>query len=99
MNNQNLRPGRPRRQRRIRFNHKVNYYKPQGIPLRNLKVEKISVEELEALRLKNVKDLNQDECAQKMNISQSTFQRVLSEAYKKISDALISGKAIKIIRN
>ena len=67
--------------------------------MRNLGVKEISVEELEALRLKNVKNLDQNECAQKMNISQSTFQRILSEAYKKISDALVNGKAIKIIRD
>ena len=99
MNKQDLRLGRPRRRRRIRFSHKINYYKPQGIPLRNLEVEEISVEELEVLRLKNVKGLDQNECAQKMNISQSTFQRVLSEAYRKISHALINGKAIKIVRD
>lgn len=99
MNEKNQKLGRPRRRRRIRFNHKVNYYKPQGIPLRNLEVEEISVEELEALRLKNIKDLDQNRCAEKMNISQSTFQRLLSTAYKKVSQALIEGRAIKIIRN
>ena len=63
-----------------------------------MEVEEISVEELEVLRLKNIKNLDQNKCAQKMNISQSTFQRVLSEAYRKISHALIDGKAIRIIR-
>ena len=99
MNKRNLKLGRPCKQRRIRFSHKITYYKPQGIPVRNLEVEEISIEELEALRLKNVKNLDQNECARKMNVSQSTFQRVLSVAYKKISDALINGKAIKITRN
>lgn len=66
--------------------------------MRNLEVEEISIEELEALRLKNIKGLDQNECAQKMNISQSTFQRVLSEAYRKISSALINGKAMKITK-
>ena len=55
-------------------------------------------EELEALRLKNIKDLDQIECAKLMNTSQSTFQRILSSAYKKITEALIEGKAIKIIK-
>ena len=58
----------------------------------------LSAEEVEALRLKNIKDLDQIKCAKKMNTSQSTFQRILSSAYKKISHAIIEGKAIKIIQ-
>ena len=53
---------------------------------------------VEALRLRNIKDLEQEEAAKKMNTSQSTFQRILSSAYKKITEALIEGKAIKIIK-
>lgn len=55
-------------------------------------------EEAEALRLRNIKDLEQEEAAKKMNTSQSTFQRILSSAYKKITKALIEGKAIKIVK-
>ncbi len=58
----------------------------------------LTVEEAEALRLKNVEDLDQKECAEKMNTSQSTFQRILSSAQKKVSVAIIKGKAIKILQ-
>ena len=58
----------------------------------------LTAEEAEALRLRNMKDLDQEEAAQKMNTSQSTFQRILSSAYKKITEALIEGKAIKIVK-
>lgn len=58
----------------------------------------LTIEEVEALRLRNMKDLEQEEAAKKMNTSQSTFQRILSSAYKKITEALIEGKAIKIIK-
>ena len=88
---------RPRLCRRIKFNPKITYFKPQGVPMRHLEVVELTIEEMEALRLKNTQDLNQDECAQKMKTSQSTFQRILSSAYKKTSDALINGKAISII--
>lgn len=57
----------------------------------------LTQEELEALRLKNIEGNNQVDCAKKMKTSQSTFQRILSSAYKKISQALVLGKAIKII--
>jgi len=89
---------RPRLCRRIRFNPNVTYFKPQGVPLRFLEVIELTTEEAEALRLKNIKDLEQEEAAKKMNTSQSTFQRILSSAYKKITEAIIEGKAIKITK-
>jgi len=89
---------RPRLCRRIRFNPNVTYFKPQGVPMRFLEVIELTTEEAEALRLRNIKDLEQEEAAKKMNTSQSTYQRILSSAYKKITEALIEGKAIKIIK-
>ena len=88
---------RPRLSRRISFNPNVTYFKPRGIPMPMLDIVNLTLEETEALRLKNVERLSQDECAEKMNTSQSTFQRILSSAYNKISDAIINGKAIEII--
>jgi predicted DNA-binding protein (UPF0251 family) len=88
---------RPRLCRRIKFNPSITYFKPQGVPMRFLEVIELTSEELEALRLKNIKNLEQTEAAKKMNTSQSTFQRILSSAYKKITKALIEGKAIKIV--
>lgn len=89
---------RPRLCRKIRFNPRVTYFKPRAVPMRILEVVELTKEELEALRLKNAKDLDQIECAKMMQTSQSTFQRILSSAYKKITDALINGKAIQIIK-
>lgn len=67
--------------------------------MRLLDVNTLSLEEVEAIRLKNVENLNQTECADIMKTSQSTFQRILTSAYFKISDALINGKAIEIDNN
>ena len=89
---------RPRLCRRIGFNPNVTYFKPQGVPMRYLEVIELTTEEAEALRLRNIKDLEQEDAAKRMNTSQSTFQRILSSAYKKITEALIEGKAIKIIK-
>ena len=89
---------RPRLCRKIRFNPNVTYFKPQRVPLRFLEITELTLEEIEALRLKNIESLDQVECAKKMKTSQSTLQRILSSAYKKISDALINGKAIKITK-
>ena len=89
---------RPRLYRRIGFNPNITYFKPQGAPMRFLEMVELTSEEAEAMRLKNIKDLDQSECAKKMNTSQSTFQRILSSAYKKITEAIIEGKAIKIVK-
>ena len=89
---------RPRLCRRIRFSPDITYFKPQGAPMRSLEVVELTTEEIEALRLKNMKDLDQIECAELMKTSQSTFQRILSSAYKKLTEALIKGKAIKIVK-
>jgi len=89
---------RPRLRRRIGFNPNIVYFKPQGIPMPNLKMVELTHEEVETLRLKNIENLEQKEAAKKMGTSQSTFQRILSSGYKKLSDAIINGKAIKIIK-
>ncbi len=87
---------RPRLCRRVRFRPRATYFKPRGIPLRELETITLTREEMEALKLKNTKNLDQKECAEKMQTSQSTFQRILSSAYKKVAKALTEGKAIEI---
>ncbi len=72
------------------------YYKPAGVPLRFLDEVCLSIEELESVRLKDLEDLDQEHCARRMNISRPTFQRVLGSARKKIAEALLKGKAIRI---
>ncbi len=74
----------------------VNYFKPAGIPLRFLAEVVLTVEEAEAIRLKDLEDLDQEQCAQRMNISRSTFQRILESVREKTADALLNGKAIRI---
>jgi predicted DNA-binding protein (UPF0251 family) len=61
-----------------------------------LQETRISVEEAEAIRLKDLEGLEQEECAQKMNISRSTFARILLSARQKTAEALLNGKAIRI---
>jgi len=89
---------RPRLCRRIKFNPNITYFKPQGVPMRELEITELTTEEMEAFRLRHINDLEQTEAAKKMNTSQSTYQRILYSAYKKIADALVNGKAIKIIK-
>ena len=82
--------------RRVAFLPMATYFKPAGIPLRALEEVIVSVEEAEAIRLKDIEGLEQKECAERMSISRPTFQRVLESARRKIADALLFGKAIRI---
>ena len=87
---------RPTKPRRVLFDPDVVYFKPRAVPLSMLEEVDLSIDELEALRLCDLKDLEQKEAAKKMKISQSTFQRILTSARKKTAEALTEGKAIKI---
>lgn len=80
----------------MRFRARAVYFKPQGVPMRLLKTVELNKEEVEALRLKHVKGFSQVECASEMETSQSTFQRILQSAHKKISRGIIEGRAIRI---
>ena len=82
--------------RRVSYLPSVNFFKPAGIPLGELEEVCLSVEELEAIRLKDIEDLEQEQCAEKMNVSRTTFVRILDAARKKMAEALINGKAIRI---
>jgi predicted DNA-binding protein (UPF0251 family) len=88
--------GRPPLWRRVDFIPEITYFKPAGIPLAQLQEVRLSVEEAEAIRLKDIEKLEQEECAQKMNISRTTFARVLTLARQKVADALLNGKGIRI---
>jgi len=88
--------GRPKRKRFIGFNPEITYFKPAGIPLRNMSEEVLALDEVEAIRLADLEDLDQQEAAEKMGISRVTFLRILHSAHKKIASSLIFGKAIKM---
>jgi len=87
---------RPRLGRRIAFQPDVTYFKPAGIGVRFLEQVDLEIDELEAIRLFDAEGKPQEECAKKMEVSQPTFSRILSSARKKIADALVKGKAIRI---
>ena len=88
--------GRPKKLRKIRFFPEITYFKPAGIPLHYLSEEVLTLDEVEAMRLAELEDLDQEEAAKKMGISRITFQRILHAAHKKIAKCLIYGKAIKM---
>ncbi len=74
----------------------ADYFKPRGIPLMDLEVVHINVEELEAIRLVDLNGLDQEKAAAEIKISRRTLARELKSGRKKIADALLHGKAIEI---
>jgi predicted DNA-binding protein (UPF0251 family) len=87
---------RPRLRRRVGFQPGVTYFKPAGMRKAELEETVLTVDEFEAVRLKDLEGLDQEKAAEKMKISQPTFHRLVLAARKKIADAIVNGKAIRI---
>jgi predicted DNA-binding protein (UPF0251 family) len=87
---------RPCKRRRVRGRPNSSYFKPAGIRKIELEESILNIDEFEAVRLKDYLNLDQNECAEKMNVSQPTFHRLVFSARKKIADAIVNCKAIKI---
>lgn len=87
---------RPTKWRKVEYIPDVNYFTPFNTSTKNIEQNIMRIEELEALRLKDLNGLEQEACANKMEVSRQTFQRVLSSARKKVADSLVNGKAIRI---
>jgi predicted DNA-binding protein (UPF0251 family) len=87
---------RPRKCRHIRINPTARFYKPQGIPMRQLRIFALKDEELEALSLADSKGLEHEAAAALMNISRSTFSRILAQARRSVATALAEGAALQI---
>ena len=87
---------RPKHCRRVGFCPNARYFKPQGIHLRDLEEKRLSLDELEALRLADMQGLHQERAAQQMGVSRQTFGRIVADARAKVAQALVQGKAVRI---
>ncbi len=82
--------------RRVSCLPKATFFKPREVPLCDLEIINLSVEELEAIRLCDLLQVEQNEAADMMGISRKTFWNDLQKARQKVVDALVNGKAIEI---
>jgi predicted DNA-binding protein (UPF0251 family) len=90
---------RPKKCRCINFNPQALYFKPRGIPLVHLEEISLSADEVEALRLADHEGRYHEEAAGQMKISRATFGRIVNGARRKVAEALVLGKALKIETN
>jgi predicted DNA-binding protein (UPF0251 family) len=87
---------RPRKRRKIARRLRPAIYKPAGIPLDGLRQVILLPEELEALRLADLEGLAQVEAAERMEVSRSTFQRIVTRARRQVALALVEGQALAL---
>jgi len=87
---------RPRRFRWVGAQPNSTYFKPRGVPLAALEEAVLTVDEHEAIRLADLEGLQQEEAAERMNVSRATFGRIVASARRKVADALMYAKAIRI---
>jgi len=87
---------RPRKWRRLRHEPEPAIFKPVGLPLEKLEQVTLLHEELEAIRLADLEGRHQADAASQMSVSRSTFQRLVTEARRKVALALVNGAALHI---
>ena len=87
---------RPRKCRMVSQIPSVIYFKPRGIPMRQLAELYLPLEGFEALRLADLEGCKHEEAAKKMNVSRQTFGRILSQARHSVAEALVNGFALRI---
>ncbi len=87
---------RPQKSRLVMIDPLINYFKPRGVPMVDLKQVQLTVDELEALRLADLLGMSHEEAGKQMEVSRATFGRIIEKARKTVADALIHGKAINV---
>ncbi len=87
---------RPLCPRKIRHTPPVAWFKPAGIPLRELKEVQLRADEMEALRLSDLEGFYRADAAAQMGVSRQTFDRIVREAHRKVASALVNGWALRI---
>ena len=72
------------------------YFRPRGVSLSDLEEVVLTIDEFESIRLADLEMLYQEKAAERMRISRQTFGRIVESAHKKVAEALVEGKALKI---
>lgn len=75
---------------------KASSFLPAGIPITEMGINNVKIEELETMHLVDLRKMKQEEAARKMHVSRKTFWKDLKSARRKVTDALLNGKMIKI---
>jgi predicted DNA-binding protein (UPF0251 family) len=89
---------RPICPRRIGHRPPADYFKPAGVPMRDLHEVELGADEVEALRLADFEGLYREQAASRMGVSRQTFDRIVRGARAKVAEALVGGHALRLMR-
>ena len=87
---------RPKKTRWVKCEPGERCFRPQCKPLSELEGVNMTLDEFEVIRLSHLEGLDQEKIAKMMKVHRSTISRILNSAYKKIADAIVNIKAIRI---
>lgn len=87
---------RPVKYRRVCELPDINLFGALNRPIQMKDAIVMSIEEFETIRLIDHEGLMQEECAVRMNVARTTVQRIYVDARKKVADALVHGKVLRI---
>ena len=87
---------RPQKTRWVKCEPGEKCFKPQCKPLHELEGVVLTMDEYEAVRLSDLEGLTQEKASETMKVHRSTISRILNSAHRKIADALVNVKAIRI---
>jgi predicted DNA-binding protein (UPF0251 family) len=85
---------RPQKDRFVACDPTISYFKPRGVPLREMEEVRLTIDQMEALRLADLEGMSQEAAGKQMGVSRATFGRIIQQARRVVAEALIHGKAI-----
>jgi predicted DNA-binding protein (UPF0251 family) len=88
--------GRNKIPRLVAHRPPVTVFKPAGVPARTLQWLRLALDEYEALRLADYQGLSQEEVAERLGVSRPTVSRILEDARRTVTQALVEGQALAI---
>jgi len=87
---------RPKKTRWVKCLPGERCFRPRCKSINKIEGVVLSIDEFEAMRLACLEGMKQEDAARLMKISRPTFTRIVASACKKVTDALVNVKAIRI---
>lgn len=87
---------RPKKTRQIRCSPHERFFIPQCMIGKPVGCTAITMDELEAMRLADLKGMHQEIAAKLMGVSRPTFSRIIESGRRKVADGLVNIKCIKV---
>ncbi|HBV87702.1 DUF134 domain-containing protein [Desulfosporosinus sp.] len=87
---------RPRKCRKVCCLPESNRFGPLNTTISQDNFVIMTVDEYETIRLIDLEEYTQEECADQMNIARTTVQRIYTDARKKLAESLVNGKVLRI---